>query len=234
VIAHVESIPDFDAFGVRGFTTTRLAGSFGSGSAEPVRDVIGRWDGLRKALSASGAARLATSAQVHGATVTRHQPGWEGWLRGNAADGHFSAERATALAVTIADCVPVFVAHPSGAVAVLHSGWRGTAARIVERGIAGFAGLGLAAADLRIHLGPSICGRCYEVSPDVVAQLTGRRVDGPETVDLRSIIAGHASAAGVRSIAISPWCTRHHNDRFFSHRAGDAGRQVGVIVGLDT
>jgi polyphenol oxidase len=48
-------------------------------------------------------------------------------------------------------------------------------------------------------------------------------------VDLRSIIAGQARARGVRHVTISPWCTRHHNDRFFSHRAGDAGRQIGVI-----
>ena len=36
--------------------------------------------------------------------------------------------------------------------------------------------------------------------------------------------------AGVRDVSISPWCTRCDNDRFFSHRAGDAGRQLGVIV----
>lgn len=225
----VEAVADFDSFGIRAFTTTRQAGNFGSGTDDPVREVIGRWDALRREMAGQGVRRLATSAQVHGAEVVRHVPGWDGWLRGNAADGHLAPERGTAVAVTVADCVPVFMAHPSGAVAALHSGWRGTAARIIERGLQAFAGLGYAAAEVRVHLGPAICGACYEVSPDVVRQLTGRRVSAPETVDLRALIAGHASAAGVRHLSISEWCTRHHNERFFSHRAGDAGRQLGVI-----
>ncbi|MDB4886168.1 MAG: Multi-copper polyphenol oxidoreductase, laccase, partial [Gemmatimonadetes bacterium] len=76
---------------------------------------------------------------------------------------------------------------------------------------------------------PAICGRCYEVSPDVYGQLTGRSVTAPTTVDLRALIADHARAAGVRAITVSPFCTRCDNDRFFSHRAGDAGRQLGVV-----
>ena len=126
---------------------------------------------------------LATAAQVHGATCARRTTGgWEGWLRGDDADGHIAAERGTALAVTIADCVPVFIAHPSGVVALLHSGWRGTAARIVERGDRGArASRPSAPTSSRIHLGPSICGRCYEVSAEVTraahraSPLRGRR-----------------------------------------------------------
>ena len=228
-MTNVEAVADFDSFGVRAFTTTRHAGSFGSGTDEPVRDVIGRWDALRRGMAEHGVRRLATSAQVHGADVVRHVPGWDGWLRGNAADGHLAPDRGTAAAVTIADCVPVFMAHPSGVVAALHSGWRGTAARIIERGLQAFAELGIAAPEVHVHLGPAICGACYEVSPDVIRQLTGRSVSAPETVDLRELIAGHARSVGVRHLSISEWCTRHHNDRFFSHRAGDAGRQVGVI-----
>jgi polyphenol oxidase len=228
----VESIPDFEAFGIHAFTTTRATGSFGSGSDEPVRDVIGRWDRLRKAIAEQGVTRLATSSQVHAADVVRHVPGWDGWLRCNAADGHVSRDRGTALAVTIADCVPVFLAHPSGAAGILHSGWRGTAARIVERGIAELDALGAAAKDLLVHLGPAVCGQCYQVSPEVIAKLTGRIVTAPETVDLRALIADHARAVGVRNITISSWCTRHDNARFFSHRAGDPGRQIAVIYAL--
>ena len=227
--AALVEVREFEDFGVRAFTTTRTFGNVGSTSTDPVREVIGRWDLLRRELADVGISRLATAAQVHGADVVRHVAGWSGWLRGNAADGHFVRDRRTALAVTIADCVPVFIAHPSGAVAALHSGWRGTAARIIQHGIAAFAEAGIPAHELRVHLGPAICGECYEVSPDVVRQLTGRVVARPERVDIRAIIADDARAAGVREVVTSPWCTRHHNDRFFSHRAGDAGRQVGII-----
>lgn len=226
----VELVPDFTPFGVQAFTTTRRAGNFGTSSGEAVRDVMARWESLRGIAAECGVRRFATAAQVHGTHVVVHVPGWEGWLRGAAADGHVAPTRGTALAVTIADCVPVFVAHPSGAVALLHSGWRGTAARIVEQAIAALAHHGCPAAELHMHLGPAICGRCYEVSPDVAEQLTGESASAPRRVDLRALIAEHAMARGVRQISISPKCTRHDNEQFFSHRAGDAARQVSVIL----
>ena len=225
----LEVVRDFASFGVHAFTTTRALGSFGSNSDEPIRVVMARWDAVRATIESQGATRLATAAQVHGNAIMEHMSGWRGWLRGPQADGHLAPERGTACAVTIADCVPVFLAHPSGVVAALHSGWRGTAARIVEHAIAAFRARGLQTGDIRMHLGPAICGRCYEVSPDVILQLTGRTVERAQPVDLRSIIAGHASALGVRQITVSESCTRCNNDRFYSHRAGDPGRQVSVI-----
>lgn len=225
-----EVVEDFAAFGVTAFTTGRATGSFGTMTDEPVRDVMGRWHALVDFAAALGASRFATSRQVHGAAVVVHGGEWEGWLRGSDGDGHASVHRGIGMAVTIADCVPVFVAHPSGAVAALHSGWRGTAGRIVERGIEALTHRGLPAAELRVHLGPAICGRCYEVSPDVHAALTGRDPGKPATVDLRALIAEHARSAGVRHISVSADCTRCDNDRYFSHRAGDPGRQLGVII----
>lgn len=227
--ALAERIDDFEAFGVRAFTTTRAWGSFGTGTDEPVRLVMDRWAELRRELAPTGG-RLVTASQVHGSRVLVHDDGWNGWLRADGADGHVAMARGTGMAVTIADCVPVFIAHPNGAIALLHSGWRGTVARIVAHGIAALEARGAAARELRVHLGPSICGRCYEVSPEVYGQLTGRDVSVPSAVDLRAVIAGHARSAGVRHISISPACTRCDNDRFFSHRAGDAGRQLGVMI----
>ena len=225
-----EVVADFAEFGALAFTTNRSFGSVSTGTAEPVREVMARWDAIRATAATRGVNRLATAAQVHGRHVMVHSPGWEGWLRGIEADGHVAMQKGTAVAVTIADCVPVFIVHPSGAVAVLHSGWRGTAARIVEAGIAEFVGRGHSAVDLRVHLGPAICGNCYVVSAEVARQLLGEPASSPRKVDLRALIAGHASAQGVRDITISKSCTRCHNARFFSHRAGDAGRQVAVIL----
>jgi len=221
-----ETAPRFAALGVVAFTTTRHAGTFGTNGTEPVRDVIARWTVLRDEL---GARRLASAKQVHGSHVHLHSGDWAGWLRADEGDGHLSLTRGTAMAVSVADCVPVFIAHPGGATALLHSGWRGTAGRLIERAIAMFAEHHLAPRDLVIHCGPAICGSCYEVSPDVFAALTGRTVDRPTTVDLRALIADDARSAGVREITISASCTRCDNERFFSHRAGDDGRQLGVL-----
>ena len=224
-----EVIPDFESWGIRAFTTTREAGTFGLTGADPVSEVMSRWSALQEELSET-ARRLVSLRQVHGTRVVVHTGGWEGWLRNGEADGHIAAEKGTALAVGIADCVPVFIAHPSGIVALLHSGWRGTAARITTEAISTLARQGLAPDELAVHLGPAICGRCYEVSAEVREQLTGQPVTRPGQVDLRSLIAEHATEIGVQKITVSSSCTRCDNDRFFSHRAGDAGRQVAVIA----
>jgi YfiH family protein len=228
-IGWLEEAPEFGSIGLRAFTTTRAAGSFGLASDEPIREVVARWDRLREQLQPAGS-RLATARQVHGNRVIVHGTGWEGWLRAGDADGHFSLDRGTAMAVSIADCVPVFIAHQSGAAALLHSGWRGTAGRIVERALDVFERRGIPASELVIHLGPAICGSCYEVSPDVFERLTSRSTERPTTVDLRVIIADHARLRGARQISISASCTRCNNDRFYSHRAGDAGRQLAVLI----
>ena len=228
-----EDVPDFDAFGVTAFTTMRDAGSFGTHTDDPVRQVMARWDQLRVSLQTlcpTSPPRFATASQVHGTRVVEHDGVWEGWLRVNDADGHFASRRGTAMAVTIADCVPIFIAHPEGAIALLHSGWRGTAARIIDRAMAAFSRQSLHAADLRVHLGPAICGKCYEVSADVATALTGLPARGPQHIDLRELLAEHAREAGVTSITTSGSCTRCDNARFFSHRAGDAGRQLAVMV----
>jgi YfiH family protein len=229
IIGASEIVPDVADLGVTAFTTTRGIGTFGMNATEPVSEVMGRWADLRRELSAF-APRFATVAQVHGKRVVAHDGVWRGWLRGEEADGHFVPTRGTAVAVAVADCVPVFIAHPSGAVLALHSGWRGTAAGILEAGLDELKRAGHAIAEARIHLGPAICGSCYEVSADVYRQLTGRDPGKPTPVDLRALLADRARAAGATRITLSDLCTRHNNDRFFSHRAGDTGRQLGVIV----
>jgi YfiH family protein len=187
-----------------------------------------RWTALQNDLE--GAVALASIRQVHGTSIITHQAGWKGWLRSGEADGHIAVDRGIALAVSIADCVPVFLAHESGVVGLLQSGWRGTAGRIVQDAINLMTRNGLAAGEIRIHLGPAICGRCYEVDADVRAQLTGRPATRSGNVDLRSLIAEHANELGVTQVSVSPECTKCDNGTFFSHRAGDAGRQLAVIV----
>ncbi|HLA15136.1 MAG TPA: laccase domain-containing protein [Gemmatimonadaceae bacterium] len=224
-----EAITEFDAWGIRAFTTTRAAGTFSLSSTEPVNEVMGRWTALEADLR-DVARRVVSIRQVHGDRVLVHTGGWDGWLRSGEADGHLAIEKGTALTVGIADCVPVFIAHPSGVVGLIHSGWRGTGARIAAKAIEMCERYGVAAAELAVHLGPAICGRCYEVSAEVREQLTGQPTTRPGNVDLRSLIVEQATAAGVKRITVDSACTRCDNDRFFSHRAGDAGRQIAVIV----
>lgn len=225
-----EDVAELAGFGIRAFTTTRDAGTFSLSGPDPVGEVMTRWTRLQDELSPY-ARRTVIGRQVHGSTVITHRGGWEGLLRTGEADGHLAAERGIILAVSIADCVPIFMAHESGIVALLHSGWRGTVARIIDSGVKAYTRLGIAPDELTVHLGPSICGRCYEVSADVREQLTGQPATREGNVDLRSLIAEHARELGVTRISVSADCTKCDNDRYFSHRAGDTGRQIAVIVG---
>lgn len=222
-----ESIPEFEALGIEAFTTTRAAGTFGLAGTDPVGEVMARWTAL---LAQSGASGICVAPQVHGTTVLAHARPWDGILRTPPADGHATLERGIALAVTIADCAPVFLAHPSGAIAIVHSGWRGTEAKIVHQAIRVLGRAGLSPDELYVHIGPAICGRCYEVSADVRARLTGETSNRPGNVDIRSLIAEQAAGAGVSRISVSASCTKCDNGTFFSHRAGDTGRQLAVIV----
>lgn len=224
-----EKVDSFASIGVDAFTTTRVAGDYGLGDGDPPQAALAKWVALQQEL-AEVAPRLASAKQIHGTRVLEHGAGTDGWTRHAGADGHITYAPGVALAVQIADCVPVFIAHPSGAVALLHAGWRGTAERIVQRGINRLVDGGLDAADLRVHLGPAICGRCYEVGPDVFEQLTGWQTIRNRNVDLRALLAEQAKELGVRQLSASPHCTKCDNDRFFSHRAGDGERQVAVIV----
>lgn len=223
----VEQVPEFDDIGVLAFTTTRESGTFGLSGVDPVGEVMGRWTAL---LTDIGERGICVAPQIHGDRVLPHVIPWDGFLRTPPADGHATQERGLALAVTVADCAPIFIAHPSGAVAIVHSGWRGTEARIIHQAIRLLGRVGLSPDELLVHIGPAICGRCYEVSADVRARLTGEAANRPGNVDIRALIAEQASAVGVTRISVSSSCTRCDNGTFFSHRAGDTGRQIAVIV----
>lgn len=219
-------ITAFADIGVRAFITTRGGGDFNlSPEAEGAR---ARWLGVQQALTAQGTPCLVSAQQVHGTRVLVHAAPWDGWLRVEDADGHLVIGGGAA-AVTIADCVPVFIAHPAGGVAAVHAGWRGTAAGILPGALRLFAAHGFPVNECVVHLGPSICGRCYQVGPEVFQQLTGWETSQPRYVDLRALLAEQAKELGVVRWSASSECTRCDNDALFSHRAGDAGRQIAVI-----
>ena len=215
--------------GVRGWVTTRANGSLGLSSAEPVGEVMARWGVLAAELQTVGLPRVASAHQVHGVRVLSHAGQWSGWVRDWEADGHVTTVSGTALVVTVADCTPVLLAHPGGAVAALHAGWRGTASGILAVGLDRLASLGYPADECLMYLGPAICGRCYEVGPEVLSAVTGRPAAAKGCLDVRAALHEQAWAAGVRHITVAAECTRCGPTPWFSHRGGDSGRQVAII-----
>ena len=149
------------------------------------------------------------------------------------ADGLVASRSDPLLAVTVADCIPVYLVDPgTGALGLLHAGWRGAAAGILEAGLSAMESeCGACAAALHVHLGPGICGTCYEVGGEVAAALN--LPHDVRTVDLREVLAERARGAGVReaSLTVSTWCTRCRSDQFHSHRGsqGTAGRMAAYL-----
>jgi polyphenol oxidase len=198
---------------------------FGLSGEAPVGRALARWRGLHEA---TGMARVAHSRQVHRDRVLLHEDGVPGITISDGFDGHITRRAGVLLTVTVADCVPISLVHPEGGVvALLHGGWRGAARGILARGL---DQLEAEPSRVLVHLGPAICGRCYEVGPEVHTALGLAAPAAPEPVDVRAALARQAVAAGVtpENITVSDHCTRC-DPGFFSHRAGSAGRQLGIL-----
>jgi len=183
--------------------------------------------------------------QVHGADIHRVTAELRGKARQSPrpkADALFTAEPGAALAVSVADCVPVLMADPEGKrVAAVHSGWRGTHAEIAARAVEAFAAEGSRPQSLRVAIGPSIRLCCYVVGKDLADQFRERfgpevvvEEDGNSHLDLVRAIRLTLRRAGVpdANVEVLPDCTSCEPERYYSHRRdhGNTGRHLAFIA----
>jgi YfiH family protein len=221
-------------YGIVAGITTRAGGfSLGLWSEESTGQVMTRWRAFRRAFELQFPT-VVMSHQVHGNEIKWHSEPPPGWLVLDGVDGHATRDHGTLLAITVADCIPVYLAAPAqGVVALLHAGWRGVAGGILERALGELtAATGASCRDFVMHCGIGICGNCYEVGYEVSERVTGRPpAASPTFVDLRGLLAGRGAALGVSEVSISAYCSAHHNDQFYSHRASDGrdGRMVAYL-----
>ncbi len=165
-------------------------------------------------------------------------------------DGLLTDEPGVYLATFFADCVPLyFVDTRRKAVALAHSGWRGTVARmgqcVVERMREAY---GTDPADLVAAVGPSICQECYEVSEDVAdafasafhkpgqeREILFAKGGGKYQLDLWRANGIVLAEAGIleENIQVTDLCTCHNDRYLFSHRASRGQRgNLGAFLGL--
>jgi polyphenol oxidase len=205
--------------------------------------------------AAVDARAVAMAKQVHGRVVVVVRDGDEPSAAAPEADAFVSSSRDVAVAIRVADCVPLLMADRTrGVVAAVHAGWRGTAARAAVAALDALAHeFGTKPADVVAAIGPSIGACCYEVGTDVVdafaaagheRYLISRWFLSPvaergsrERSRLRLDVAGanrdQLLLAGVpdEQIHSSGLCTAMHLDLLTSYRAEKdaAGRLAGVI-----
>lgn len=186
--------------------------------------------------------RLVTAQQVHGTEVL--------FVHGTEKEEHkgfdilMTDKKGVAVGVKTADCLPILIVEPMrGLVAAVHAGWRGTAARVVEKAIQKLILLGGHPENLAVSLGPCIGGLCYEVEKDVVGKFQKEFSDWPEFFKRKSemkwlLNLAEANRRQLLLMGVKPeridridLCTHCRPDLFHSYRRDGqkAGRMVNFI-----
>ena len=204
---------------------------------------------------AVGVDRVVTLTQIHGAAVWVVRRGATATQSSPEADVLVSDSPDVAIAIRAADCVPLLMADRlTGAVAAVHAGWRGTAARAAVAALNAMEReFSTRPADVVVAIGPSIGPCCYQVGSDLVdafaaagheRYLIDRWFSTPppprgsrERPHLRLDVAGanrdQLVLAGVpeQQIHNCALCTAMQLDVLTSYRAEkeNAGRIAGVI-----
>jgi polyphenol oxidase len=162
----------------------------------------------------------------------------EALASGAHADSSMTRTPHVVCAVLSADCLPVLLCDTqSTAVAVVHAGWRGLAAGVLENTV---AALQVPAKRLLAYLGPAIGVKNYQVGEEVRrAFLAHERKageaffpdeDGKWRADLPALARHRLAALGVERIWGGHDCTAADPARFFSYRRdGPTGRMASLI-----
>lgn len=186
--------------------STVSAGDLGpSGGPNPLRN---RW----LELHGFDPARTVLRTQVHSRRIVTPGPVIDFEDR---ADGTASVDPALALAVTVADCMPIAVWDPAvGAFAMLHSGWKGTG--ILAAALELFsARWGSDLRSVEVVLGPCIGSCCYPVDQERAGEYRAewgeesvvRADDGSVRLDLRAANRSILRRYGIDRITDVPLCT---------------------------
>ncbi|MBS1492579.1 MAG: peptidoglycan editing factor PgeF [Bacteroidetes bacterium] len=154
------------------------------------------------------------------------------------SDALITNEKNLYLAISIADCIPVFLYSPDKKVAAgIHSGWKGTeykiSQKVVDRIVSEY---NVEPAEMIAYIGPGISVENYEVSKEVAEMFNPtsyKIVEGKYYMDLKKDIYEQLISAGLKkeNIEITEYCTFRDKELFHSHRRekGLTGRMLGVI-----
>jgi YfiH family protein len=172
------------------------------------------------------ASRLAASRQQHSATARKAQPG----VQDTFGDALWTDEPGLPMLALSADCLPIAVVTTDGEpkVAVIHAGWRGLAAGVIETSVSAL-GEGPKAA----VIGPAIGPCCYEVGPEVSELFDADLTEG-RMLNLWEAAARALQRAGVETVDRVALCTSCNPELFFSHRRDGATRGLQGVIGALT
>jgi polyphenol oxidase len=218
-----------------------------TGSDLTLRDDQREWGMVAEAMGVA-VDDLLLIRQVHQATVAVAAPDRPRPWVCFEADAIISDDPSAAIAVRVADCVPILLAEETGrAVGAIHAGWRGAMHRAPIEGVkAMLERFGVRPARLIAAIGPSIGPCCYEVGesvrasfveaghhPDLLSRWFFMTPSGKLHLDMWKATRDQLEGAGIPASRIhsADLCTKTHKEFFHSYRVeGEAaGRMVGAI-----
>ena len=225
---------------VRSVMTTRVGGvstgeygsmNVGKSSGDLLENVLRN----RTILSEHTQRPIRWLHQVHGNRVVDD----EQFENGVQADAQITRRSDCALAVMVADCMPVlFAAKDGSVVGAAHAGWRGASAGVLENTI---AAMNVSPAQLMAWMGPCIGPTAFEVGEDVraafcdrdasaAAAFVPRALPGKYLCNLIMLAKARICAAGITEIYGGEGCTYTEPNRFFSYRrVAQSGRMAALI-----
>ena len=149
-------------------------------------------------------------------------------------DGLITTQKGIALAVLVADCIPLLMwDEQEPCVAAVHVGRKGLMSNIASKVVNLMWQMG--ARDIHAQMGPSICGKCYEVGEDVYREVTALYPSSASqsdkfafALDLPQALHMHLTSLGVK-VTRSEICSYESSEHFSYRRAGTTGRNAGMI-----
>lgn len=173
-------------------------------------------------------AALQFMNQVHGDSIVEIRE----VISQPTADALITQVPGIALAVLVADCIPLLLSSRT-VIAAVHVGRKGLFNKIALKTISRMQDLG--AENIHAQLGPSICGRCYEVNAEIVEEAKGdyqesilETKSGKASLDLPRALIKDLVHAGITYEA-SQICTKENLNYFSYRRRNVTGRTAGVI-----
>ena len=229
---HVPELADEEGL-VHGFSTT-LLGTLGLTHATDREAVLHSRDEFARILDLNGNAALTVAGAVHGADVARVD---SAPAVIDNVDALITDRPGIGLFTTHADCFPIVLWDPiHRAAGLAHAGWRGTHAGVAVATLQAMEhDFGTKPRDVRAGIGPGICGRCYEVGPEVAENFDDafvtRGAGDRSLLDLAASNIAQLKEAGVDDVHDIAVCTKE-SYLFPSHRRHPDGTRFGAIVAI--
>lgn len=180
--------------------------------------------------------RVVWMNQVHGRAVAVVDRPWgEGDVP--EADAVVTTRTGLTLAVLTADCVPVLLAEPvAGVAAAVHAGRPGLVAGVVASAVDAMIALGAEPGRISALLGPSVCGKCYEVPAALRSEVAAAAPEayaetswGTPAVDVSAGVRAQLARCGVRVTDGPAVCTLESTDHFSYRRERTTGRLASYV-----